>query len=158
LPMNGTAMTHPQPVGKTILAQASMTVLKQAAPLLLVVLCSCLMFFADLGKYPLFNPDEPLYAEPAREMLYTGEYVTTLLTYAVRFTKPPLCIWAMAGCYKLFGATEFAARFPGALCGVLLVVATYLFAQRYLNRGCALIAAFSLITAPLFVGTTREAI
>src|SRR5271170_8092183 len=80
----------------------------------LILLCavlSGLTFFSHLGNMPLFNPDEGLYAEPAREMLDTGEYITTLLNYAVRFTKPPLIIWAMALSYKILGVNEFAARF-----------------------------------------------
>src|SRR5271156_2567194 len=68
-----------------------------------IALLSALTFFSHLGNLPLFNPDEGLYAEPAREMLDTGQYITTLLNYAVRFTKPPLVIWAMALSYKIFG-------------------------------------------------------
>ena len=128
------------------------------APLLFVFLCACWMFFANLGDYPLFNPDESLYAEPAREMLDTGEYITTLLNYVVRFTKPPLVIWAMAASYKIFGVNEFAARYFVAACGAVLVAVTYLFVEKYANRRTAMIASFSLLTAPLFVGTAREAI
>ncbi len=123
-----------------------------------VFAAACLLIFCNLGAYPLFNPDEALYAEPAREMLETGEYITTLLNYAVRFTKPPLVIWAMAGCYKLFGVTEFAARYFGAACGAILVAATYLFTRAQINGRAALIAAFALLTAPLFLGVSREAI
>ncbi len=124
----------------------------------LVFGAACLLIFNNLGNFPLFNPDEALYAEPAREMLETGEYITTLLNYAVRFTKPPLVIWAMAANYQLFGVTEFAARYFGAACGAILVAATYLFARVHLNGRAALIAAFSLMTAPLFISTAREAI
>lgn len=92
----------------------------------LIFLAACLLFFNHLGSFPLFNPDEALYAEPAREMLDTGEYITTLLNYAVRFTKPPLVIWAMAVCYQIFGVTEFAARYFGAACGAILVAVTFL--------------------------------
>lgn len=127
-------------------------------PFLGVLLAACLMFFSNLGHYPLFNPDEALYAEPAREMLDTGQYITTLLNYVVRFTKPPLVIWAMALSYKLFGVNEFAARYFTASCGLLLVAATYLFLCRYAGRRPAFLAAFSLVTAPMFVGTAREAI
>ncbi len=119
---------------------------------------ACLMFFYNLGNFPLFNPDEALYAEPAREMLETGEYITTWLNYAVRFTKPPLVIWAMAAGYQLFGVTEFAARYFGAACGAVLVAATYLFTRAQINNRAALIAAFALMTAPLFLGTAKEAI
>ncbi len=123
-----------------------------------VVLIASVVFFKDLGSVPLFNPDEALYAEPAREMLVTGEYITTLLNYVVRFTKPPLCIWAMAGCFQLFGVNEFAARFFGAACGVVLVAVTYLAAARYISVRAALVGALTLASAPLFVFTGREAI
>ncbi|MBK7841541.1 MAG: hypothetical protein IPJ49_28425 [Candidatus Obscuribacter sp.] len=61
-----------------------------------VVIVAAAVIFARLGSFPLFNPDEALYAEPAREMLEIGDYVTTYLNYVIRFTKPPLVIWAMA--------------------------------------------------------------
>jgi 4-amino-4-deoxy-L-arabinose transferase-like glycosyltransferase len=126
--------------------------------LILVMITSCLVFFSGLGQYPLFNPDEALYAEPAREMLVTGQYVTTLLNYVVRYTKPPLCIWAMALSYKVFGVNEFAARFYSVACGVILVAAAYLMIARYVSTRAAVIGALSLVVAPLFVLTAREAI
>jgi 4-amino-4-deoxy-L-arabinose transferase-like glycosyltransferase len=127
-------------------------------PLLLVLLASSSTFFSCLSDHPIFNPDEGLYAEPAREMLDTGEYITTLLNYVVRFTKPPLVIWLMAFSYKIFGVNEFAARYVCAASGVILVGVTYLFARRYLSPRTALITGLCLSTAPLFVGTAREAI
>lgn len=124
----------------------------------LVFSAACVMFFYKLGAFPLFNPDETLYAEPAREMLEIGEYTTTYLDYVVRYTKPPLVIWAMAACYRAFGVNEFAARFLGAACAGILVVAAYLFARKYAGRRPAWIAASVLITSPLFIGVARESI
>ena len=126
--------------------------------LALVMISSCVVFFAGLGDFPLMNPDEALYAEPAREMLVCNEYITTLLNYVVRYTKPPLCIWAMAFSYKIFGVNEFAARFFGVACGAILVALVYLFIARYVSIRAAVIGALSLVVAPLFVLTAREAI
>ena len=123
-----------------------------------VFLLACVVFFYKLGSFPLFNPDEALYAEPAREMLECGEYITTLLNYVVRFTKPPLCIWAMAASYQVFGVNEFAARFFGAACGAVLVAITCGFIIRFISLRAAVPAALTLVSAPLFVGTAREAI
>src|ERR1700722_7756643 len=91
--------------------------------LLLIGLLAGMVFFFHLGDCFLFNPDEGLYAEPAREMIDTGQCITTLLNYVVRFTKPPLVIWAMAFSYKSFGINELAARFPCAISGFLLIIA-----------------------------------
>lgn len=126
--------------------------------LLAVTAISAFVYFNGLGNLPLFNPDEALYAEPAREMIVTGEYITTLLNYVVRFTKPPLCIWAMAGCYQIFGVNEFAARFFGAACAVVLVAITYLTMARYISLRAAIFGSLTLASAPLFVFTAREAI
>ncbi len=126
--------------------------------LLAVTAIAAFVYFNGLGNLPLFNPDEALYAEPAREMIVTGEYITTLLNYVVRFTKPPLCIWAMAGCYQIFGVNEFAARFFGAACAVVLVAITYLSMSRYISLRAAIFGSLTLASAPLFVFTAREAI
>jgi 4-amino-4-deoxy-L-arabinose transferase-like glycosyltransferase len=138
--------------------QARLSIWQSLFTFTAVFLAACFLFFAELGTYPLFNPDEALYAEPAREMLVTGEYITTLLNYVVRFTKPPLVIWAQALSYQVFGVNEFAARFVGAACGAILVACTYLFAERYFSRKSALLSSAFLMTAPLFIGTAREAI
>src|SRR4051812_806819 len=124
----------------------------------LVFVVSCWVFFTGLGNFPLFNPDEALYAEPAREMLETHDYLTTTLNYAVRFTKPPLVIWAMALSYQVLGVNELAARFFGAACGAILCAVTYGFLSRYVMNAAAIIGAITLLTAPLFVATGREAI
>ena len=112
--------------------------------LLAVTAISAFVYFNGLGNLPLFNPDEALYAEPAREMIVTGEYITTLLNYVVRFTKPPLCIWAMAGCYQIFGVNEFAARFFGAACAVVLVAITYLTMVRCISPRAAIFGSLTL--------------
>jgi 4-amino-4-deoxy-L-arabinose transferase-like glycosyltransferase len=125
---------------------------------LVIAVFSVLIFFNMLGAVPLFNPDEGLFAEPAREMLETGQYLTTLLNYVVRFTKPPLVIWAMALSYKIFGVNEFAARFFVAASACILVLVTYMFAQKFLGSRIAKIAALVLLTSPLFIGVGREAI
>jgi 4-amino-4-deoxy-L-arabinose transferase-like glycosyltransferase len=128
------------------------------AAFLVVIFASIAIFFGQLGQVPLFNPDEGLYAEPAREMLDTGEYITTLLNYDVRFTKPPLSIWLMALSYKVFGINEFAARFPGALSAVLLIAVTYLFVVAFVNRRSAIFASTILLTSPMCIGVARMAI
>ncbi|MBX9948139.1 MAG: glycosyltransferase family 39 protein [Candidatus Obscuribacterales bacterium] len=116
------------------------------------------VYFNALGSVPLFNPDEALYAEPAREMLQNGDWLTTHLNYIVRYTKPPLVIWAQALLFSVLGVSEFAARSFGAACGVVLVVVTQAFVTRYVNLRAGIAAGFSLMTAPLFFGTARECI
>lgn len=119
---------------------------------------ACFIFFTGLGDFPLFNPDEAFYAEPAREMLDTGDYITTTLNYAIRYTKPPLHIWLVAFSYHLFGQNEFAARFVSATCGALLVACTYWMLNRTVGMRAGLIGAGALMSAPLYVVSGRLAI
>lgn len=116
------------------------------------------VFFHGIGGFPLFNPDEALYAEPAREMLKNGDYLTTHLNYIVRYTKPPLVIWAQAFLFSIFGVDAGVARWFGAVCGVILIVVTQAFVTRYVGLRAGLVAGAPLIAAPLFFGTARECI
>jgi 4-amino-4-deoxy-L-arabinose transferase-like glycosyltransferase len=131
---------------------------REVISLTLLVILAGVVIFTGLGSVPLFNPDEALYAEPAREMLENGDWMTTYLNYVVRFTKPPLCIWMMALSYQAFGMNEFAARFFGASCGVVLVAITYLFGRKFVSNTAAVLGTLTLLIAPLFVGIAREAI
>jgi len=74
---------------------------------------------------PYYDTSEPRYAEIARIMLETGDWITLWFSPGVPFWgKPPLSFWAQALSMKVFGLTEFAGRFPSWLC---LVVTNALF-------------------------------
>jgi 4-amino-4-deoxy-L-arabinose transferase-like glycosyltransferase len=101
---------------------------KRAWLVLLVVVCA--VYFYGLGAVPLLGPDEPRYAEVAREMYARGDWVTPTLGGHVWFEKPALLYWLMMAAYRLFGVTEFAARAGSALAGVLTVLITGRIARR----------------------------
>lgn len=130
----------------------------ELAVVALVFSAACYMFYTALGDVPLFNPDECFYAEPAREMLETGNWITTTLNYDIRYTKPPLHYWATALSYYLFGVDEFAARFYSATCGAVLATSTYCLTNRFVGMRAALITVAVLLSAPLYVVTGRLAI
>ncbi|HEX8290355.1 MAG TPA: phospholipid carrier-dependent glycosyltransferase, partial [Pyrinomonadaceae bacterium] len=82
----------------------------------------CAAYFYGLGAVPLLGPDEPRYAQVAREMYERGGWVTPTLGGQTWFEKPALLYWLMEAGYGLFGVTEFAARAGSALAGVLTVL------------------------------------
>ena len=82
----------------------------------------CAAYFYGLGAAPLMGPDEPRYAQVAREMFLRGDWVTPTLGGHTWFEKPALLYWLMEASYGLFGVTEFAARVGPALSGVLTVL------------------------------------
>jgi 4-amino-4-deoxy-L-arabinose transferase-like glycosyltransferase len=77
-----------------------------------------------LGVRTLVPPDEGRYAEMAREMFVSGDWVTTRLNGIKYFEKPPLQTWMNALTFTLFGVGEWQARLWTGLCGVLGVLAT----------------------------------
>ncbi|MGB5960774.1 MAG: glycosyltransferase family 39 protein [Coleofasciculaceae cyanobacterium] len=79
-----------------------------------------LAFFWNLGSTGLIDETEPLFAEAARQMTVTGDWITPYFNGVTRFDKPPLIYWLMAIAYSTFGVNEFAARLPSALAGVAL--------------------------------------
>jgi 4-amino-4-deoxy-L-arabinose transferase-like glycosyltransferase len=90
----------------------------------------CAVYFYGLGEVPLLGPDEPRYAEVAREMFARGDWVTPTLDGRTWFEKPALLYWLIMCAYRLFGVTEFAARVGSALSGVLTVLLLGLGARR----------------------------
>ncbi|MGB1239329.1 MAG: ArnT family glycosyltransferase [Pseudomonadales bacterium] len=89
---------------------------------------SCLALrLLSLGLYPLQDTTEARYAEMARIMVETGNWLTPMFDYEVPFWgKPPLFSWLSALGFSLFGVNEFAARLPHL---ILAVSALWLLAQ-----------------------------
>jgi 4-amino-4-deoxy-L-arabinose transferase-like glycosyltransferase len=79
-------------------------------------------YFYGLGALPLVGPDEPRYAQVAREMFQRGDFITPTLGGVPWFEKPPLLYWMMMASYRVFGVSEFAARLGPAICGLLTAV------------------------------------
>ena len=82
----------------------------------LAVAAFFLLFFG-LGSVGLMGPDEPRYAQVAREMARSGDYITPRLNGEPWLEKPPLYYWLAAASFRLFGVSEWAARLPAALFG-----------------------------------------
>lgn len=112
-------------------------------------------FFQFLGRFPLMEPDEGRYAEIPREMLERGDFVTPLLNYVKYFEKPPLHYWLNALSLSVFGENEFAARFPGTLCGLLTVLFTYHMGRKLFGRREGMLAALVLGSATGFLVQSR---
>lgn len=66
-----------------------------------------------LGAFPLLDTSEARYAEIARLMVESGDWITPWFEPGMPFWgKPPLAFWLSALSFKLFGINEFAARLP----------------------------------------------
>src|SRR5260370_34142607 len=118
---------------------------------------AALLYLPALGRPALWEPDEGRYAEVAREMVLSGDYVPPRDNYELYFEKPPLVYWAEAVAIKILGVNEFAVRFQAALFSVGQVVITAALAEAMLGAAAGLLAALALALSPLFFILARFA-
>ena len=119
-----------------------------AAGLLLILLAA---WFAGIGSHPLYEPDEGRYAEVARQMVTTGDWVMPRFDGFRFYDKPPLQYWATALAYHAFGVHEWTARLWSAVAGLLCVAAIWYAARRVWGlrhaRLAAMVCAGSVLIA-----------
>lgn len=91
---------------------------------LLIALTAALVYIPFLGRVHLFDWDEINFAESAREMIVTNNFLDVQINFTAFWEKPPLFAWLQVLSMKIFGINEFAARFPNAIVGIfsLLVI------------------------------------
>ncbi len=97
---------------------------------LVIVSLLAAVWFALLGARHLMKPDEGRYAQIAREMAVSGDWLTPRLNAIKYFEKPPLQYWATAAAFKAFGSSEWTARLWTGATGFLGLLAVYFGAAR----------------------------
>lgn len=115
------------------------------------------LFLVGLGRPPLWEPDEGRYAEIAREMLRSGDYITPYNNFVRYFEKPPLVYWLTAASLKLLGTNEFAVRLQAAVASVGQVAITGALAEQMFGATTGVIAGLALALSPLFFAFARFA-
>lgn len=93
---------------------------------LLALAAILLSRFVGMAIFPFADTTEPRYAEIARLMVETGDWITPWFEPGVPFWgKPPLSFWSQAAAIKLFGLSEFALRLPSWLATIGMVYLTW---------------------------------
>ncbi|WP_261535894.1 glycosyltransferase family 39 protein [Burkholderia multivorans] len=116
--------------------------------LALLLVAFAVIWFTPLGMRHLIPSDEGRYAEMAREMFVTGDWITPRYNGYKYFEKPPLQTWLNALTFAWFGIGEWQARLYTALAsfaGVLLVGFT---GARLFNPLSGFLAAVVLACSP----------
>lgn len=123
----------------------------------LMLLCGVLYFYG-LGAYPLFDEDEPRFAEAGREMIQLHDYITPHFNGEWRLQKPILFYWFEIAAYRVFGVGEFGARFWSAVFMTGLVLMTYAACRSVLGARAGILSAVALATALHIVALGRAAV
>nr|WP_229224350.1 glycosyltransferase family 39 protein [Duganella sp. SG902] len=111
------------------------------------------MFVLNLRT--LLPPDEGRYAEMAREMLLSGDWVTTRLNGIKYFEKPPLHAWMSALSFAVFGIGDWQARLWNGVCGIFGVLMVGYTGARVFGGRAGLYAAMVLASMVFWAGASQ---
>jgi 4-amino-4-deoxy-L-arabinose transferase-like glycosyltransferase len=123
--------------------------------IILIVAIATFMILFRLGSNSFYAWDEAIYAQIAREMVSSGDWLTPHWNFTPFFEKPPLMMWITASFYSIFKINEFWARAASAFSGILLVLVTYLVGKKEFNMRVGVLAAIALLSNPEFLLFSR---
>ncbi|MES2478221.1 MAG: glycosyltransferase family 39 protein [Bacteroidota bacterium] len=102
-----------------------------------IAFLSLILFVPFLGQVHLFDWDEINFAECAREMIVSKDYLRMQIDFKPFYEKPPLFIWLQVLSMKVFGINEFAARFPNAIAGFITLMSLFYVGKKVANEKVA---------------------
>jgi len=111
-----------------------MTFLRKNIDILSLIFIGSILFIPFLGKVHLFDWDEINFAEISREMILSNDFLRVTIDFLPFWEKPPLFFWLQVLSMKVFGISEFSARFPNALCGIATIWILFLIGKKLFNR------------------------
>jgi 4-amino-4-deoxy-L-arabinose transferase-like glycosyltransferase len=113
---------------------------------ILTAVCAVLTL-PNLGATSLWDVDEGVNAEAAREMRATGSWVIPTFNFELRTAKPVMLYWLQRGSYAVFGVSEWSARLPSVLAVWLAALLVYELARSMFGRATGLLAGVALASA-----------
>ena len=120
-----------------------------------VVLVTSTTLFANLGQYPLWEPDEARHAEIAREMAARDSWLLPTLNGRPYHDKPVMYYWLTAAGYRVWGRDTVAARGVSAVSALLTVAVVFGWAHAVWGIEAAVLSALTLVTTVEFLALGR---
>lgn len=106
----------------------------------------CLLMLTVCFPWPLFDPDESLYAVIAREMTQANQWLVPTYDGKPFLDRPAPYFWGLVLSSQVFGETEFAYRLPNLFLGFGTVIVTGILAARLFGTFVGITTALSLMT------------
>ena len=125
-------------------------------PLLIVLVAGIAALALGTAPSPLWDEDEPRFAEIASTMVETGDWIVPTFNGTLAVDKPVLMHWCMAACMSVFGINEFAARLPSLIAALVTALAVLRFGTRFFDSTIGVIAALAWL-GTLLVGIEAHA-
>ncbi|MBR1884969.1 MAG: glycosyltransferase family 39 protein [Schwartzia sp.] len=115
--------------------------------LIFLALLGAALFLLANGSLAVTDPVEANYTQTAKEMLLSGDWLSPRIFGNYWYDKPAFFYWELIAAFKVFGFTDFAARFFPAVFGVAGLFLTYIFARRLYDVRTALLSGVLLATS-----------
>ena len=125
---------------------------------IILFLISLFLFTFGLGFFSLWQTDEVIYTQVAKEIIETGDWITLHLNGDPWFIHPPMFMWLTAITGALFGFSNFVARLWCAIFGIIGVITTYYFGKLIYNEKAGFYSGLVLATTFQFILQARIAI
>jgi len=129
----------------------------QDRTLWLLFFLASLLLLVTVGSYGVIESSDARYAEIAREMYVSGDWLHPNLLDVHHYHKPPLTYQITALGYKLFGINAFGARFFLQIAIVLQMLLVYLLTLQFTShKKVALWAAAIYFSFPMVLIASRN--
>lgn len=132
--------------------------MKQRTFLFLIFAAALLFFLIGAGNLAVTDPVESNYALTAKEMVLSGDWISPRIYGIFWYDKPVFFYWLLCLSYTVFGFTELASRFPGALFGALSVTLAAWFMLQQTGKRSATLMLASMTATSLEVWAISHAI
>ena len=122
------------------------------------IACIAVVFlFCKLWEGGLASYDDSFYAAQARGMVEANDYLTPHYGGEAIHHNDPFCLWSMAIAFKIFGFSEYAARFYSAFFGFLTILLVYFLGRAIYNNWTGFFASLVLMTTLIWMKFARHA-
>jgi 4-amino-4-deoxy-L-arabinose transferase-like glycosyltransferase len=112
----------------------------------ILFLLAGLIYFPFLGEVNLFDPDETMIASISKEMFEKSEVLQAWLNGKYFVDLPPFFFWIQLISFKYLGINEYAARFPNAICALLVILTLYKNGKRIYSTSFGMMWALIYMT------------
>lgn len=115
-----------------------------------------LVLFFNLGAWNVTESSEARYAQIAKEMVESGDYLHPTLMGIYHYHKPPLTYWITAAAYHIFGVSAWSARFFLQISIIMQIVLVYkIWSLLFLDKEKAFYAATLYASFPIVIISGR---
>lgn len=120
----------------------------------LLVLIVTTLSLLNIGQYNLQEWDESRNGVNAFEMLHNGDYINYFYNKELDTwnAKPPLMIWLIVICYKIFGFNEFALRFTTSISTIIFFAFCFKLIELFYSSNKAFFCCMILLSCKAIFG------